>query len=193
MNLLLQTETFLKNNLTDEEVLYMLILSRGCSIEKAQESLLKKGFITQDGNIFADYRITKAGVDAVNAVVLDSDKKIPTKTDKELRELASDLITLFPKGYQQGNRYPWRMSPSAAVERLRSFFLKFNNDYTFDEIREATKRYVEHYKDSGQMRTMIYFIWNIKNGSYDSPLANEIELLRSGAEPESNDWQNTMV
>ena len=143
MNLLLQTETFLKNNLTDEEVLYMLILSRGCSIEKAQESLLKKGFITQDGNIFADYRITKAGVDAVNAVVLDSDKKIPTKTDKELRELASDLIALFPKGYQQGNRYPWRMSPSAAVERLRSFFLKFNNDYTFDEIArllEETKQ-----------------------------------------------------
>jgi hypothetical protein len=85
------------------------------------------------------------------------------------------------------------MSPSAAVERLRSFFLKFNNDYTFDEIREATKKYVEHYKDSGQMRTMVYFIWNTKNGSYDSPLANEIELLRSGVEETTEGWQNTMV
>ena len=193
MKIRLDTEKFLQNGLSDEEVLYLLILSNDCSIERAQKNLIDKGFITRDGNIFGELRLTRSGVDAINSIILDSDKNVPTKTDKELRNLACDIIAMFPKGYQQGNRYPWRMSPSAAVERLRGFFLKFNNDYTFDEIREATKKYVEHYKDSGQMRTMIYFIWNTKNGGYDSPLANEIEILRSGVEETTDGWQNTMV
>lgn len=195
MNLVLKTETFLKHNLTDNEVVYLLMLSKNIDEESVQKSLESKGFITRDGNIFGDYRITEAGNKAINNIVLDSSDRVPKATDKELLKLAGDMIALFPKGYQQGNKYAWRCSPAACVERLRGFFLKFNNDYTHEEILEATKNYVEHYKDSGQMRILIYFIWNTKGGSYDSPLASEIEILRSGAKADNpdEDWMHELV
>lgn len=195
MNLVLKTETFLKHNLTDNEVVYLLMLSKNVDKESVQKSLESKGFITRDGNIFGDYRITDSGKKAINDIVLDSNDKVPKSGDKNLLKLAEDMIALFPKGYQQGNKYAWRCSPAVCVERLRGFFHKFDNDYTHEEILEATKNYIEHYKDSGQMRTLIYFIWNTKNGSYDSPLAAEIEILRSGAKADSSDedWMHEMV
>jgi len=195
MNLILKTETFLRNNLTDDEVVYLLMLSKKIDEESVQKSLESKGFITRDGNIFGDYRITEAGIKTINNIVLDSNDKVPKATDKDLLALAGDMIALFPKGYQQGNKYAWRCSPAACVERLRGFFLKFNNNYTNEEILQATKNYVEHYKDSGQMRILIYFIWNTKGGSYDSPLASEIEIIRSGAKAENpdEDWTTKLV
>ena len=195
MNLVLKTETFLRNNLTDDEVVYLLMLSKKIDEEKVQKSLESKGFITRDGNIFGDYRITEVGVKTINNIVYDSSDKVPKKNDKDLLELAGEMIALFPKGYQQGNKYPWRCSPAACVERLRGFYLKFNNDYTNKEILEATKNYVEHYKDSGQMRILTYFIWNTKGGSYDSPLASEIENIRAGGKAEKNDedWTTKLV
>jgi len=46
MNLILKTETFLRNNLTDDEVVYLLMLSKKIDEESVQKSLESKGFIT---------------------------------------------------------------------------------------------------------------------------------------------------
>ena len=200
MNLLLNTETFLKNGLTIDEVLYLLILSSNSNMEKAKQSLIDKGFITQDGNLFGEYRITQNGIKAMNNVVLDSDKDVPKVTDKELEVLAGEMRALFPKGYQQEvptKMYPWRCSISEVVERLRKFWFKFGSEYTKEEILAATENYVKRMTGQRFMQTLKYFIWkkNESDGTYGSALANEIDMIREGEGEEHNsgDWQNTMV
>lgn len=200
MNWLLKTETFLKNNLTADEVLCLISLLTKSDMEGAKKSLVDKGFITQDGDLFGGYRITRAGADAMNNIIIDSDDKVPKVTDKDLEVLAGEMRAIYPKGYQQEypvKMYPWRCSIGEVKDRLRKFWFKFGSEYTNEEILEATKRYVERMSGQRFMQTLKYFIWkkNDADGSYGSALANEIDAMREGEEETkpTSDWQNKMV
>lgn len=191
MNVLLKSENFLKNGLTDEEVLYLLIMSTKSNIERAQKSLIEKGFITQDGVLYKDFRITEAGMSAINAVILDSDKEVP-KESKSLKDFADSLRMLFPKGMQQG-KYSWRSSTKEISERLRVFYREFGSNYTEEEIYNATKNYVTRMSEDPHMRTLPYFLWDKRGGNYSSLLANEIECIRDGETPTKEDWRSSLV
>ena len=190
MKITLDSSTFLKNNLTDEEVFYLLSVSRDCNLERAERRLIDKGFIRIDDE--NKVHITQKGNDALTTVILDSDKGI--SSPKSLENLVGDLRALFPKGLQQG-RYPWRDSPAGITERLRVFEKKFGR-YPYEKIVKATENYVKRMTGDPFMKTLKYFIWSEQKGTLESGLANELALLEEGGEDEvvaSQDWTNNMI
>lgn len=189
MKFILNTECYLKNNLAEEEVLFLLSVLRGCDLDRAKQSLTDKGFIFIDD--FDKIHLTKPGNDALQAVLLDSDEKISSIED--LKNLASDIREMFPKGTQQG-KYSWRDSTAVITERLR-LFEKYFGKHSCDDIRKATQNYVNRMTGDPFMKTLKYFIISKQHETIESLLANELALLEEGGDEGvvSGDWTSTMV
>lgn len=192
MKMYLDTEYFLKNKLTIGEVLYILMLHNNCSIEAAQQELINKGYITQDGNISKEFRITNEGIDALNNIIYSS-KPCETLEEQPIEKFANSLRELFPKGYKNNTRHSWRGTTKDIVDKLKKFYFVYGDKYSREEIYNATKTYVETMKDDPYMRTLKYFIFkrDLNQGVEVSDLA---DLLENGTEDLTpNDWQNNMI
>lgn len=189
MKIVLDTECFLKNSLCDEEVFYLLSLSRDCDLERAKKKLIDKGFIYEDDN--GSMHITMNGDKALKGVFLDSDSKVSSV--KALESLVGDMRAMFPKGLQQG-KYSWRDSASVITERLRLFEKTFGK-FPYDDIRKATKRYVDRMLGDPFMKTLKYFIISKQHDSVESLLATELAMMEEGEGEEvaSGDWTSTMI
>lgn len=189
MKFILNTECYLKHNLSEEEVLYLLSVLRGCDLDRAKQSLTDKGFIFIDD--FDKIHLTKPGNDALQAVLLDSDVKISSIED--LKNLASDIREMFPKGLQQ-NKHSWRASVPVIIERLR-MFEKYFGKHSHDDIRKATQNYVNRMTGNPYMKTLFYFIISKQHDTLESELANELAFLEEGGGEAvvSGDWTSTMV
>lgn len=192
MRILIDTDCVFCNNLTTEEVLTLLMLYIKGDKDRATKTLTDKGFITQDGNIFKEWRITENGVAALNNLIYDSDKKVPKRDDKRLNELADKLREIYPKGRMQG-QYSWRGTHKEIVDKLRKFFFKYGDKFTDEEIVEATQKYVKMKEGSETMRLLKYFIWK-KDLAQESEVSDLADMLENGEDEEpTSDWKTNMV
>ena len=189
MKFILNTECYLKHNLSEEEVMFLLSALRGCDLDRAKQSLIDKGFIFIDD--FDKIHITKPGSDVLQAVLLDSDIRV--SSPKDLENLVGDMRAMFPKGMQQG-KYSWRDSAAVITERLR-LFEKYFGKYPYDDIRKATQNYVNRMTGDPFMKTLKYFIISKQKETIESLLANELALLEEGGEEEvaSGDWTTNII
>lgn len=189
MKITLDTSVFLKHNLTEEEVYYLLLITRNGNVENAKKTLREKDFIFVDD--FDRVVITPKGDKAFVGVTLDSEKSV--SSEKDLENLVGDIRAMFPKGMQQ-NKYSWRESPKVITERLR-LFEKYFGKYPYDDIRKATQRYVNRMGGDPFMKTLKYFIISKQHETIESALANELILLEEGGEEVNNsgDWTTNMI
>lgn len=98
----------------------------------------------------------------------------------EIKELATELKALFPKGKKPGTNIYWAGGVALIEKRLVRFFEKYGNDYTKEDIIRATKQYVSSYEYNPTiMRTLMYFIYkdDVVNGEtiYRSDLLDILE------------------
>lgn len=114
----------------------------------------------------------------------------------ELDKLVIKLQELFPKERKPDSngvpRYSYRGNKRDVTMRLQKFF-KLYGQYSYNDVYECTKRYVESFKyDKTYMRILPYYI--MKDG--ESTLANELENM-SDEEPvienPNEDWTNTLL
>jgi hypothetical protein len=92
-------------------------------------------------------------------------------------ELARELKNVFPQGKKEGLNYYWTESPILIAKRLKVFFKKYGENYSYEEILNSAKKYVESF--NGQYRLMQllkYFIFKDKKG-IDGNIENESQLL----------------
>jgi len=165
-----------KHNLSFAEVIGLLLVRNTDNayslLEKLEneEKIVKVGIPLQE-NIL----ITGRWDDEVSAIVLESDNTIPSV--ESLTELASKLREVFPKGMKVGSS-AWRGNIREITLRLQKFFKLYGTQYTFDQIFDATKRYVETFNgDYSRMRILKYFILkhDKETGEDISDLANFLE------------------
>lgn len=83
---------------------------------------------------------------------------------KEIKEraaaLAPLLIEIFPKGKKPGTNQYWRGNRVEVTNKLQKFFSMFGNEYTNEQIIEATTKYVNSFNGNYSfMRVLKYFIW----------------------------------
>lgn len=106
----------------------------------------------------------------------------------DVQNLASQMRELFPKGIKPGANQSWRGSVSCLVGKLNTFFRKYGNDWTTQEVLNATQRYVDNFGDDMRfMQTLKYFIE--KDG--ESTLLSYLEEPDLGVASET-DWTSTM-
>ena len=103
----------------------------------------------------------------------------------------------MPKGKKDGTNYYWSDGVPIVIRRWKLFFKKYGNDFTNEQIIQATEKYVEGFNGSYQyMRLLKYFIFKEKVGANgeiegDSELISYIE--NAGEEENlKNEWTSTL-
>nr|DAH00861.1 MAG TPA: hypothetical protein [Crassvirales sp.] len=183
------------------EVLFMIAVQNSIDLEEAKSDLLNKGFIGEAYNretyLPEGYFITRTGGTILNNIILDSDK-LTGSTDvvSRIDALVPQLQQIYPEGKNLNNQY-WRGNKTDIKRKLQTFFKKYGNDYTDEQIISATQAYVSGFNgDYKFMRLLQYFIWKeeIKDGTKVpiSELANYIENAGQ-TDDLTNDWTTTLV
>lgn len=198
MTISLNKEACSNNSITLGEALLLLAIANKADLKDAEQALIKKGYITADrDSLFQQigWRLTNKGTEIINSVILDSDKHQEPKD--RLNSLATKLKEIFPKGKKDGTNYYWAEGVALIVRRLKLFFKKYGNDFTDEQIIQATEKYVQGFNGNYQyMRLLKYFIFKEKVGAggeveSDSELISYIE--NAGQEDElNNDWTSTL-
>lgn len=187
-----------QNGITIDEALLMLVIHNRVDLESTEKLLIQKGFITAERNdLFQQvgWRLTNKGSEILESVIIDSDKQ--QEPQDKLNLLAARLKEIFPKGKKDGTNYYWADGVALIVRRLKLFFKKYGNDFTDEQIIQATEKYVQGFNGNYQyMRLLKYFIFKEKVGAGgevegDSELINYIE--NAGQEEDlRNDWATTL-
>lgn len=187
-----------QNGITIDEALLMLVIYNKADLEVAERALVQKGFITAERNdLFQQtgWRLTNKGSQILDSVIMDSDKQ--QEPQDRLNLLAARLKEIFPKGKKDGTNYYWADGVVLIVKRLKLFFKKYGNDFTDEQIIQATEKYVQGFNGNYQyMRLLKYFIFKEKVGANgevegDSELISYIE--NAGQEENlRNDWTSTL-
>lgn len=180
--------------LTLPEVLVCLVVKLGYNPARITDNLTKRGILvpsTEDANgllIFQTYNRL------VEDILLDSDKIVPKQ--ETLDDLVTALQELFPRERKPDAygvpKYSYRGNKRDIAQKLQKFFKLYGEDYSYDDIKKATKNYVERYKyDKTYMKTLQYFIFKEGEGSQ---LATELENIEDSTVSETpTDWTNTLV
>lgn len=184
MNLLnLKDEVLDKNNITKDEFIALLCIILDVDIQKGFTQALQNGHSTRFGpQNRSGYVITENGLDVVGQVSAMS--SIKSKTQDDVLEIARKMIQvykLYLKGKKPDTNYYWTESPALIAKRLNTFFKKYGEDYTEDQIVDATQRYLKSFNgDYQKTRLLKYFIWKDEAGAggdieYNSDLLTYLE------------------
>lgn len=187
-----------RNNITIDEAILMLVIHNKVDLEKAEKSLIKKGFITAErDNLFQPigWRLTNKGNEVLDSTIIDSDKE--QEPQDKLVQLAIKLKEIFPKGKKDGTNYYWTDGTALIIRRLKLFFKIYGNKFTDEQIIQAAEKYVQGFNGDYQyMRLLKYFILKEKIGASgevegDSELISYIE--NAGQEESlKNDWTSNI-
>lgn len=170
------------------EVLLLLALKSNTNIDRMLEKLEEENLITID-----PIELTPQGKEAIEDMLGNSIKW----SDSNLTSLAEKLKAIYPKGRKPGTNYYWADGASLIVKRLRIFFKKYGEQYSEQQILDATKRYVEAYQNDMQyMQLLKYFIFKEKiNVNHElesqSDLLNYIE--NASEIDDDSDWQSELI
>lgn len=196
MKIILDTSVYLKNGVSNAELYVLMALHCGGNVEEALQSLVDKGYITRNGKSFGPWEITEAGYTCVNNVLLESDRDIPNKD--RCMELATTLIEIFPKGIKTGNS-AWRGNKRDIALKLQKFFKLYGNQWTDEQIIDATRRYVSHFNgDYTYMRILKYFIMKSERkldeegNSHIEDISELATWLENDTEVNNCDWLTEM-
>lgn len=186
-----------QNGISIDEALLMLAICNKANFEVAEKSLISKGYITAERNASFQtigWRLTNKGNEVLDSVIIDSDKQ--QESQDRLTALAIKLKEIFPKGKKEGTNYYWAEGVALIIRRLKLFFKKYGNDYTNEQIIQATEKYVQGFNGNYQyMRLLKYFIFKEKIGvggeiEGDSELISYIE--NNGQSDTNSEWTGTI-
>jgi hypothetical protein len=181
----IESSTLKNAGLSFEEFLCLVVSYIGLDIDATKECLALKGY----GCIRNDKGLTLILSDrqkkSVETIIENRvDKKFigSGRTMEQLKALADRMRNIYPEGYKyvDGRRYAWRDSTTVIAKRLESWFKKYPNTHTDEQIVEATKHYVESFNGNySMMKVLVYFIMKNENRNGDTM---ETSLLKSEIE-----------
>lgn len=186
------------NNVSLSEITLLISIYSNYNTEAVQDKLIKEGYITARRNNFGaipGYNVTRKGTELIDNVIVDSEPQ--QKTEEELKQLATTLKAIFPRGKKSGTNYYWADGVPLIVRRLKLFFKKYGNDYTGEQIIQAANKYVKSFNGNyTYMRLLKYFILKEKtDASGDVEGNSELITYIENAGQEENlreDWTSTL-
>lgn len=170
--------------LTMAEVLCCLAVKLGANPKVIMQDLINRKVILQDFTNEAIWYIHSDYIPLIKDAMVESEDII--SSTNTLAELVTKLQELFPKERKPDAngvpKYAYRGNKTDVANRLQKFF-KLYGKYSYDDVLECTKRYVESFKyDKTYMKILPYFI--MKDG--ESQLATELENMDCDESKETN-------
>lgn len=171
-----------KHNMTMPEVLAVLAVRQSKNYEEMMENLFNKEVLVQHSD---NTLVTQRWNDVVDEILCDSSGG-ESLEKRDLDSLSLKIMECFPKQkmkdrFGRETPYYYRCNKNEVRNKLKKFFVKFGNEYTDEEIIDATKRYVAYYSKQGfsGMRLAKYFIWKdiTKQGEEEDYIERVSDLL----------------
>ena len=186
-------QEILVDKITPNQLLLLFAIDNNTNIQTINPHLEIKGL---EKNKYVIYE-PKKGVEITNKgrdIIKKYEKlfkKAKKKTNihimgKEYTTMVEEYRELFPAGKLPHGK-PARVNVKTLINNFRWFF--DNYDYTWDEVIDATKRYVNEYaqKDYMYMQTSQYFISKEDKAKVkQSQLADYCDMIRDGVQEEDN-------
>lgn len=141
-----------KEGLSMGEFLFTLSYMLGFDQEALQEEMLSKHYAKWEFNKVVPSLLA---IDKVRRII--GPRHDVVLNEEQLLELAKTMKQLFPKGFMVDG-IPWTEGPKLIVQRLEGFFVRFDN-YTAEDIEDATRRYVVAKAGSPFMKSLKNFIY----------------------------------
>lgn len=196
MKIAIDDDVLKKHNLTLGEFLALLINAKNIKIAECEKSVVQKNLA--DWNIFdgEGLILSNQTKSLLSTIVLESSDSVQ-KAEKSIdfMALADKLREIYPEGSKKvkDKSYSWRDNTTVIAKRLQTVIDKFNFTFTEEQAIDATKRYVESFKDDTTfMQTLKYFIWkNEKTGDGYNDLRSEFMTKiqnRNDKEQDTSDW-----
>lgn len=196
MKIAIDDDVLKKHNLTLGEFLALLINAKNIKIAECEKSVVQKNLA--DWNIFdgEGLILSNQTKSLLSTIVLESSDSVQ-KAEKNIdfMALADKLREIYPEGSKKvkDKSYSWRDNTTVIAKRLQTVIDKFNFTFTEEQAIDATKRYVESFKDDTTfMQTLKYFIWkNEKTGDGYNDLRSEFMTKiqnRNDKEQDTSDW-----
>ena len=193
MKYVIDTEILKNNNLTLAEfgvLLYYLDKNQDKTFNEISEELWNKNYLIKEIN---NYVIEPHHVE--NLQVLLAESYNSKSVNERAVNLAEKLRDLYPSGKIYNTNYYYKGNKSDIINKLKTFFAKYGNQYTDEQIINATKKYVESFNGNyAYLKLLKYFIWKderAKGESVQSLLADFIEN-EDAENTMSNDWTSTL-
>lgn len=162
------------------------------------DDVCRRGFVEYDGFDLMrkpiNPQITQKGVDTIESLFLNSEFKPPKDAPDRFDILADKLRELYPEGKKAGTSLMWRNSTKGISKRLKSFVKRFGDDFTDEQMVEATKRYIASFNgDYRFMQVLEYFIWKeyTVEGSKEAR-SQLLSYLSNDSKEERQDWTSTL-
>lgn len=120
----------------------------------------------------------------------------PKPIKNDLTNMAEAIQSQFPQGLKSGTNHSWKGSRAEIIQRLDKLQIKLNIQLDFDEVVDATKRYIQSFNgDYTYMQICKYFIFKntVKNGmsEFSSALLDFIEN-KENVNESSNAWVDNL-
>ena len=188
-------QQILKEKMTPDQFLVLYGIKKSLSlplnnVNEQVEKLVKIGML-EDGELTVKGKkvITKFENYFIKAKKRTSIQLMGKNFVKRLNEYRE----VFPPGKLPSGK-PARVNVKTLENSFRWFFE--NYDFSWDEVIDATKMYVNEYRDKEYMymKTSQYFIAKEgKNKVKSSDLADYCDMIRDGVEPEDNHFKEKVV
>lgn len=123
-------------------------------------------------------RLERKGIDNLEDAMKLMGQSVKWDEAGRWMKLAKEMRERFPKGMKSGE-YLWRCSTIVAGDRLRQLFEETGEEYSDEEILNATDAYIAKFKeDTLHMRTLKYFIFKNTAEGFTSDLLDMLEELK---------------
>lgn len=192
-------QKILQDKITPNQLLLLYALDNSLSIPMINphleiRGLINSGYIDQVGTKYTINANGKKLMSKYNNYFVKAKKKTSIQLmGKNYTVAVQNYREMFPKKKLPSGK-PARVNEKTLIDCFRWFFE--NYDYTWDEIYQATRKYLNEYEDNNYMymKTSQYFIVKtLPNKNKSSDLADYCDMIREGTDDDINHFKEKVV
>lgn len=181
MKIIIDEKACLKHKLTLEEFLLALCCRQVKDPQEVVDNLHSREIlIDKDDSTI----VTQHWSEVIDEILCDSSGNCE-RTEEQLQQLAIAVKDCFPQQkmrdrFGRETPYYYRCNKSEVAKALKRFFTQYGNEYSDEEIIDATKRYVASFKGNYTgMRLAKYFIMKnpVKQGEDGNGYVEQVSDL----------------
>lgn len=179
MKIILDEKECAKHKLTLQELLMALVVKSAVNVDSLWRNMVNRNILIRKDK---RYIVTEKWDAIITALTTSG----CSRSDEELLELAVKVQSCFPQMKMKDRLgretpYYYRCNKSEVAKALKRFFTQYGEDYTDEDIVDATKRYVSSCSKNNYsgMRLAKYFIMKnpIKQGEDGTGYVEQVSDL----------------
>lgn len=178
MNITINTDVLQRRNLSLEEFLVLLAEYYNINLKDTINHLILKKIVEKSNHPSSLVVLSNNSRNLVAQILVESNSKV-INSPLDFNALALKLQSLYPEGIKPSTTYSWRGNTEDIAFKLRVLVAQYDFAFTEQEAIDATKEYLNSYKDSKYLQLLPYFILKTaKDGEISSLFMTLIENSR---------------